>query len=112
MTFHLSFPAITAQAVLAEVARELEQRRNFYPRRIAEARMTQAEARQRSDALAALAARYDDGFDWIASNGEGPRFAIITATPEIEQARREWDEHLASVTAHTNPPQQQELLMT
>lgn len=189
--FHLRFPAITAAQVLAECARELEQRRGFYPRRIAEGRMTAEEAEaqiavaaawhadvariiafedaahrsggdlagreaapplpapshgiawatrrealrrelalrarvwptritegrmtaaqadHRRDCLLALAARYDDGFDWRASNGERTRFGLVEAASEILAARREWQEHCASVDAERAPPQQKEML--
>jgi hypothetical protein len=194
MTFHLAHPGITAHHVLAECARELEQRRSFYPRRIAEGRMTQAEAdaqlaiaaawhadvarviafeeaaagawagflagsgpvpplpapdhalswatrreglrrelamrarvwpsriaegrmsahqaQHRRECLMALAARYDDGFDWRASNGQRTHFGRIDASEDILAARREWDAHRAALQLYENPPQQQELLMT
>lgn len=178
MNLHPLYPAITAQAVLAECTRELAQRRNFYPGRVAEGRMsqeeadhqlalaaawqqdaqriaasdytplalapathgmtwaarreglrrelalrarvypgrvtemrmTQAEADHRRDCLAALAARYDDGFDWIASGGHRPRFGLVDAPPEILAARREWQDHSAAVEAARAPLQQKELL--
>lgn len=92
------------------LARELALRARVYPSRVAELRMTQAEADHRRDCLAALAARYDDGFDWIASNGARPRFAVLDATPEILAARREWQDHSAAVDAARAPALQEELL--
>lgn len=41
---HLAFPNVTMQAVEAELARELEQRRKVYPGRVAKGNMTPAEA--------------------------------------------------------------------
>lgn len=90
--------------------RELALRARVYPSRVAEMRMTQAEADHRRDCLAALAARLDDGFDWIASNGHRPRFALITAPPEILAARREWQAYSAAVDAARAPMQQKELI--
>lgn len=175
---HPRFPDITAAAVLAECARELEQRRGFYPGRVAEGRMSQAEAdhqlavaaawhedmqriiasdytaqalaparhaiswaarreglrrelalrarvfpgrvsegrmsQQQADhrtgCLAALCARYDDGFDWIASNGERTRFGLLNASAAILAARREWQDHRSAIDAERQPLQQKELL--
>lgn len=90
--------------------RELLLRARVYPARVAEMRMTQAEADHRRDCLAALAARYDDGFDWIASNGHRPRFGLVDAPEEILAARREWQDHSAAVKAARAPLQQKELL--
>jgi hypothetical protein len=90
--------------------RELGFRARIYPARIAECRMTQAEAAHRTACLEALLARYDDGFDWLASNGRRPQFGLVTVGPDIEQARREWDEHTAALAAAATPPQQQELI--
>lgn len=90
--------------------RELALRARVYPSRVAEGRMTQADADLRRDCLAALAARYDDGFDWTAGNGHGPRFGLVDAPPEILAARREWQDHSAAVDAARAPLQQKELL--
>lgn len=90
--------------------RELALRARVYPSRVAEMRMTQAEADQRRACLAALAARYDDGFDWIASNGARPRFALAIAPEEILAARREWQDHSAAVDAARAPMQQEALI--
>jgi len=90
--------------------RELALRARVYPARVAEMRMTQGEADQRRDCLAALAARYDDGFDWIASNGARTRFGLVAASPEILTARREWQEHSAAVDAARAPMTQEALL--
>ena len=92
------------------LTRELALRARVYPQRVAEMRMTQAEADHRRTCLMALAARYDDGFDWIASNGHRPHFAWIKAGPEILAARREWQDHCAAVDAARAPLQQKELL--
>lgn len=90
--------------------RELHLRARVYPARVAEMRMTQAEADHRRDCLAALAARYDDGFDWIASNGARTRFGLVDAPEEILAARREWQDHSAAVEAARAPLEQKELL--
>lgn len=79
------------------IAREIGLRDRVYPGHIASARMTEGEATHRRACLAALAARYDDGFDWRASNGAGPQFAAVATTPAIDQARHEWAEHRAAV---------------
>jgi hypothetical protein len=90
--------------------RELLLRARVYPGRVAEMRMTQAEADHRRDCLMALAARYDDGFDWIASNGARTRFGLVDAPEEILAARREWQDHSAAVDTARAPLQQKELL--
>ncbi len=91
--------------------RELALRARVYPSRVAEMRLTQAEADHRRDCLAALAATMDDGFDWIASNGHRPEFARVHDVPEeILAARREWQDHRAAVEAARAPLEQKELL--
>ena len=92
------------------LARELALRARVYPARVAEMRMTQAEADQRRACLMALAARYDDGFDWIASNGHRTRFGLVEAPEEILAARREWQDHRAAVEAARAPLEQKELI--
>ncbi len=92
------------------LARELTLRARVYPSRVAELRMTQAEADHRRDCLAAFAARLDDGFDWIASNGARPRFALLEVADDILAARREWQDHSAAVDAARAPMQQKELI--
>ncbi len=94
------------------IRRELDLRARVFPARVAEGRMTQTEADHRRDCLAALAARYDDGLDWIASNGAKPRFAMVHDIPEqVDQARREWHAHWQAVTASRQPqPEQKELI--
>lgn len=90
--------------------RELGFRRRIYPDRIDSARMTRDDARKQIDCLQALAEIYDDGLDWVASNGELPRFHLVAGiTPEIEQARREWAEHTGRVDARRNPAKQGEM---
>lgn len=79
------------------LARELGLRSKVYPRHIATARMTQADADHRRACLLALAARYDDGFDWRASNGERTHFGTTHAAPAICKAREEWAEHYRNV---------------
>lgn len=92
--------------------RELGFRARVYPARVAEGRMTQAQADQRRDCLMALAARYDDGFDWIASNGERPHWAMVYMVPEqVEQARREWYAYRETVEASRQPQMQQKELI-
>lgn len=92
--------------------RELGLRARVFPARVAEGRMTQADADQRRDCLMALAARYDDGFDWTASNGERPRFGLVHNVPEqVEQARREWHTHWETVAASRQPQPVQEALL-
>ncbi len=44
MTPHLAFPAVTFEALEAELGRELEQRRRFYPGRVEKGRMLQEDA--------------------------------------------------------------------
>lgn len=91
--------------------RELALRARVYPARVAEMRMTQAEADHRRDCLGALAATMDDGFDWIASNGAVPSWWIVWPVPqEILAARREWQDHSTAVEAARAPLQQKELL--
>lgn len=50
---HPRHPAITIEALMAELRRELAQRRRFYPQRVREGRMTQAEADHQTAAAAA-----------------------------------------------------------
>lgn len=91
--------------------RELSFRRRIYPDRIATARLSKADADRQVDCLQALAEIYDDGLDWIASNGERPRHHLVQGiTPAIEQARREWATHCQRVDARRNPAKQGELL--
>ncbi len=90
--------------------RELALRARVYPVRVTEMRMTQAEADHRRACLDALAARMDDGFDWLASNGHRPRFGVVEASEEILAARKEWQDHSAAVDAARNPLQQKELI--
>lgn len=101
---------ISWQARREGLARELALRARVYPARVAEMRMTQAEADHRRACLMALAARYDDGFDWLASNGHRTRFGLVEATPEILAARREWQDHSAAVEAARAPLEQKELI--
>lgn len=88
---------ISWQARREGLARELALRARVYPSRVAEMRMTQGEADHRRACLMALAARYDDGFDWIASNGHRTRFGLVEAPEEILAARREWQDHWQAV---------------
>lgn len=92
--------------------RELAFRARLFGRRVAEGAMTRAEADHRAACLAALAARYDDGFHWRASNGESTRFGLVwPVPPEIEQARREWAEHRAAIDAANTPEEQKEMAL-
>jgi hypothetical protein len=52
--------APTREQVLAEIARELAQRRKFYPRWVAAVKLTQTHADERIDALQA-------GYDYIGA---------------------------------------------
>lgn len=101
---------ISWQARREGLSRELALRARVYPARVAEMRMTQAEADHRRACLMALAARYDDGFDWIASNGQRTRFGLVEAPEEILAARREWQDHRAAVDAARAPITQDALL--
>lgn len=101
---------ISWQARREGLSRELALRARVYPARVAEMRMTQAEADHRRACLMALAARYDDGFDWIASNSHRTHWGQIKATEEIRAARREWQDHRATVEAARAPLEQKELL--
>lgn len=101
---------VSWQARREGLARELALRARVYPARVAELRMTQAEADHRRACLMALAARLDDGFDWIASGGARTRFGLVEATPEILAARREWQDHCAAVDAARAPLGQEALL--
>lgn len=103
--------AISWAARREGLRRELALRARVFPARIAEGRMTQDQADHRTQCLAALAARYDDGFDWIASNGHRTHFGIIDPSDEILAARREWQDHRAAVEAAREPQLQQEALL-
>lgn len=93
----------------AALARELSLRARVYPRRIEEGAMTRAAADHQRACLAALADRYDDGFDWTASNGERPQWASTAPTEETRAARREWDQHRQAVEARRQPATQGEM---
>lgn len=94
----------------AGLERELQFRERVYTRLVQSLELEQAEADRRIACLAAMLAVYHDGWDWIASNGEAPRFALLTATPAIAQARREWDDHMARLAARRSPATQEALL--
>ncbi len=89
------------------LARELEFRARIYPDRVATARMTPAESSQRIRCLEALAAIYDDGFDWIAGNGARPAFAQLEPDEATLQARQDWDAHWRQVNELRHPAQRQ-----
>lgn len=91
--------------------REIDLRRRFYPQWIETARLTSAAAVHQIDCLMALAAIYDDGFDWVASNGSGPCFAEIIATKAMIAARREWYDHQTRVDLTRNPATQEEMML-
>jgi hypothetical protein len=61
MNLHLAFPAITLDQVAAELQREAQQRRDFYPGRVAKGNMLQAEA----DRQLALAAAWREDLERI-----------------------------------------------
>ncbi len=90
--------------------RELDLRRRFYPQWTESGRLLAADAALQIAGLTCLAALYDDGWDWRASNGELPHFARIDSTPAIAQARMEWDAHRAALSA-ANPANQKELAL-
>lgn len=52
------------------LAREIDLRARVYPRHVAEGKLTAADATHRQHCLMALAATYDDGFDWFGSRVE------------------------------------------
>lgn len=94
----------------AALERELRLRRHHYAKRVESLQMTQDQADHRIACLQALADRYDDGFDWIASNGARPRFAVThPVADDVTQARREWDQHRQAVEARRNPAKQGEM---
>lgn len=93
----------------AALTRELAWRERVFARRVAEGAMTRADAAHRTACLAALAARYDDGFDWRASNGLAPD--ILARDAEGRVAWAEWQDHRAQVEARDHPPQQEELTL-
>jgi len=96
----------------AALGRELAMRARVYPRRVEESAMTKADADHRIACLAALAARYDDGFDWTASNGERTHWGLTFPLPnEIAQARREWEEHRQAVEARREGMRQEEMAL-
>ena len=96
----------------AALARELGLRQRCYPLWIETARLLPDTARHQLDCLLALAAIYDDGFDWIASNGARPSFASIAPDSATLQARAEWSAHCAALQLARNPEQQGEMIMT
>lgn len=91
------------------LARELAFRARVFGRRVAEGAMEPAEAAHRTACLEALAARYDDGLDWRASNGRRPN--VLDRDADGRTAWREWQDHRAAVEAKANPPQQKELTL-
>ena len=93
----------------AALGREIELRRRVYPRHVEEARITPEDAKHRLACLEALAARYDDGFDWTASNGAFPHFATMWPTDAEIQARAEFALHAAEIEAARRPQTQQAL---
>lgn len=80
----------------AGLAREIGLRARIFPRRVDEARMTRAEADHRLACLEALAAIYDDGWDWRAANGEGPILPLFARTPAEQEAAAEWHAHMTA----------------
>ena len=101
---------LTWNARREALAREIALRARVYPQRVAEARMTRSEADRQIAALEALADRYDDGFDWHASNGIRPQLGLPETTEAIAQATSEWHTHRQAVEARRAPAQQKELL--
>lgn len=91
------------------IGRELNFRRHVYPRQVEEAKLTQHDADHRLACLTALAAIFDDGFDWRASNGATPQFHLVETDRAIDQARREWGEHTERVAAQGSTEKQKEL---
>ena len=95
----------------AGLAREIALRERIYPRGIAEGKLTEQTATHQLDCLRALAARYDGGWDWLASNGRPPRLAD-RHTPEGAAALAEFDAHAAVIlAARAAPAHQQELAL-
>lgn len=94
----------------AAIAREIDLRRRVYPRHIEDGKLLEDDARHRIACLEALAAIYDDGLDWQASNGQRPAFHLVAGiTPETERARREWASHSQRVSTLRNPATQGEM---
>ncbi len=91
--------------------RELGLRHRFYPEWIGNGRLAKADADRRIACLEALAAIYDDGFDWRASNGLPPSFKAWNAAPDVKQANREWDQHIAAVLERRAPAKQEEMVL-
>lgn len=89
--------------------RELALRSRVFPRRVAAGDMTAEDAAHRTACLAALAARYDQGWDWLASNGLPPSLSAIPPTPEQAQAQREWAAHVETLAPKSQPAKQEEM---
>ena len=89
--------------------REINLRERHYPGWVQSLRLSQADADHRQDCLRALAARYDDGFDWRASNGACGMLPILARTPEEKIAAEEWREHMDRILAERAPDRQKEL---
>ena len=95
----------------AGLSREIALRERLYPRALEEGKLTADQAAHRLDCLHALAARYDSGWDWLASNGHPPRWAN-RHTPEGRAALEEWDAHATTIlAARAAPTKQQELAL-
>ena len=91
----------------AALTRELAFRARVFGRRVAEGAMTRADAAHRTACLEALAARYDDGLDWRASNGRRPN--CLDRDPDGRIAWKEWQDQRAAVDLRNTPAKQGEL---
>jgi hypothetical protein len=85
MIAHLAFPAITLGAIAAELGRELEQRRGFYPGRVTKGNMLQEEA----DRELALAAAWREDCARIAAAWGAGAAPLPAAHPFTWRDRRE-----------------------
>jgi len=90
------------------VLRELALRQRVYPRGIEKGEITREDAAHRIDCLEALLGLYEDGWDWVASNGYRPGFDDPAPTPAAIEARGEWDE-MRGLRAQRQPVEQKEM---
>lgn len=82
--FHLHFPAITAEHVRAECARELAQRRRFYQRRVNEGRMMAEESEHELACAEAWLADVDRIIAFEAASAAAwERFKANPAEPHV-----------------------------
>lgn len=92
------------------IAREIQLRGRVYPRQIGELKLTRDDAAHRIACLEAMAARYDDGLDWCASNGRRCSHELFAADDADRLSAREWATHREAVEAARNPAKQEAML--